>query len=166
MTVILGIDPGSRFTGYGVIVLEKKKACFLGCGVIKLGDKPLADKLQHIFDELSLCIDTYKPTEAAYESLFMHKNAQSALKLGHARGAAMLAGSAKGLEIFEYTAKQIKQAVVGYGAAQKAQVQQMVKSLLSLGCLPPEDAADALACALCHACFRTSPLHLAKEKLI
>lgn len=165
MTVILGIDPGSRFTGYGVIQVENKKTRFLTAGVISLKDRSLADKLQQIFDEVTRCVETFHPDEAAYESLFMHKNAQSALKLGHARGAAMVAASNNGIKIYEYTAKQIKQSVVGYGAADKLQVQHMVKCLLCLGKAPPEDAADALACALCHAYYRESPLHLAKQQL-
>jgi crossover junction endodeoxyribonuclease RuvC len=165
MTIILGVDPGSRFTGYGVIHVEKKKAHFLTCGVIKVKENPLALKLQQIFEELSQCIQTFKPDEAVYEMLFMHKNAQSALKLGHARGAAMVAASIKGVSLFEYTAKQIKQSVVGHGGAGKAQVQHMVKCLLNLGRAPEEDAADALAAALCHAHLRESPLHLAKERL-
>lgn len=165
MTIILGIDPGSRFTGYGVIRYEKKKLSFLACGVIRIKENTLPEKLQHIFNEVSQCVESYHPSEAAYESVFMHKNAQSALKLGHARGAAMVAASVHGVRVYEYTAKQVKQAVVGYGAANKAQVQHMIRCLLNLSSVPAEDAADALAIAVCHAHSSTSNLYTSKETL-
>jgi len=153
MTIILGIDPGSRFTGYGVIKQEGRKFTYLGSGCIKAlsqGDD-LASRLQTIFAGVSEIILQFKPDMFAIEQVFMAKNPDSALKLGQARGAAIVGATNSGLTISEYSARQIKQAVVGTGAADKTQVQHMVKTILQLPGTPQADAADALAVALCHA---------------
>ena len=151
MTVILGIDPGSRKTGFGVIRVERNQAQYVSSGTIRLPVKEaLGPRLGVLFESLSEIIDTYQPTVAAIESVFMAKSADSALKLGHARGAAMVACVTNELEVFEYAARQIKQSVVGTGAANKQQVQHMVTALLGLSAEPAEDAADGLAAALCH----------------
>ncbi|WP_448564157.1 crossover junction endodeoxyribonuclease RuvC [Thalassotalea ganghwensis] len=153
MSIILGIDPGSRFTGYGVIDQDGRKITYLGSGCIKAlsaGDD-LGLRLQTIFAGVSELIVQFKPDMFAIEQVFMAKNPDSALKLGQARGAAIVAATNAGLSIAEYSARQIKQSVVGSGAADKTQVQHMVKSILSLPASPQADAADALAVALCHA---------------
>ncbi len=152
MTIILGIDPGSRLTGYGVIKQQGRNFTYLGSGCIKAiaaGDD-LGDRLQTIFAGVSEIILQFKPDMFAIEQVFMAKNPDSALKLGQARGAAIVAATNSGLSIAEYSARQIKQSVVGTGAADKSQVQHMVKSILRLPGTPQEDAADALAVALCH----------------
>ena len=153
MSIILGIDPGSRLTGYGVIKQQGRNFSYLGSGCIKAisaGDD-LGDRLQTIFAGVSELIIQFKPDMFAIEQVFMAKNPDSALKLGQARGAAIVAATNSGLEIAEYSARQIKQSVVGTGAAKKEQVQHMVKSILQLPGTPQADAADALAVALCHA---------------
>jgi len=153
MTIILGIDPGSRFTGYGVIKQQGRSFEYLGSGCIKAlsqGDD-LASRLQTIFSGVSEIIRQFKPDQFAIEQVFMAKNPDSALKLGQARGAAIVAATNSDLTIAEYSARQIKQAVVGTGAADKSQVQHMVKAILKLPSTPQADAADALAVALCHA---------------
>lgn len=157
MTIIMGIDPGSRMTGIGVIKQSGSDYQFLTCHTVKTPNAPMPIKLQAIFDEVSEHVRLYQPQQVAIESVFMHKNAQSALKLGHARGVAMVAASLAQAEVFEYSAREIKQAVVGYGASQKEQVQHMVRQLLNLAKLPQSDAADALAVAVCHA-NSSSPL--------
>ncbi len=151
MTRIIGIDPGSRITGYGVIDIKGTKETFVDCGSIFTEGDALPDRLKIIFEELSLIIDEYKPDEMSVEQVFMHRNANSALKLGQARGAAICAGVTRQLVVAEYTPMQIKQAVVGTGAADKAQMQMMVKLLLKLPEVAAEDASDALGAALCHA---------------
>lgn len=151
---ILGIDPGSRFTGFGVVnILSSGKITYIasGCVRTKGAAESLAARLQVIYQGVSEVIATYKPEAVAVEKVFMAKNADSALKLGQARAAAILAASNHGLDVSEYTALQIKRAVVGRGHAQKDQVKHMVKVLLQLSGTPQADAADALACALCHA---------------
>lgn len=155
MTVILGIDPGSCITGYGVIRIEGSKNIYLTSGCVRVQGDNLSERLQQIFVGLSQIMQTYQPNEAAIEQVFMHHNAQSALKLGQARGVAIVAASATVVPIAEYSARQIKQAVVGHGAAKKDQVQHMVRLLLNLSGTPAVDAADALAVALCHAHSRT-----------
>ena len=150
MAIILGIDPGSRFTGYGVIKQQGMRFEYLGSGCIKMGDKPMAQRLKIIFQGVTQLIEQYQPNSFAIEQVFMAHNPDSALKLGQARGAAMVAASLLSLEVNEYSARQVKQAVVGTGAADKSQVQQMVKSLLKLPGKPQADAADALAIAICH----------------
>lgn len=150
MTRILGIDPGSRITGYGVIDCEGSKQRYVASGSVRTGGGPLADRLRVIFADLSEVIATYAPHETAVEQVFVHVNPDSALKLGQARGAAICACASHDLPVGEYTPRQIKLAVTGTGAASKAQVQEMVKRILSLPAAPPSDAADALAVALCH----------------
>lgn len=152
MSIILGIDPGSRLTGYGVIEKQGRKITYLGSGCIKTlaaGDNH-PERLQIIFAGVSELIMQFKPDMVAVEQIFMGLNPGGALKLGQARGAAIVAATNNGLEVSEYSARQIKQAVVGTGAADKAQVQHMVKSFLNLPATPQEDAADALAVAICH----------------
>ena len=149
---ILGIDPGSRAMGYGVILSSRAGIKFRACGVLRPPQKAeLAQKLLFLFNGLTEIIEEYKPSASAIEAVFNAKNARSALILGHARGVALLAASNKKLDVFEYTPSQVKQAVVGYGRAEKSQVQQMVKLLLNLPKPPAQDAADALAVAICHA---------------
>jgi crossover junction endodeoxyribonuclease RuvC len=152
MTTIIGIDPGSRKTGYGVIQVKGNQTIHLTHGCLALNGATLAERLQQIFIGLRDIIQQYQPHEAAIEQVFMHANVSSALKLGHARGAALVA---IGIPIVEYSARVIKQAIVGYGAAPKEQVQQMVKRFLNLQAKIQSDASDALAIALCHAHSRT-----------
>jgi crossover junction endodeoxyribonuclease RuvC len=152
--IILGIDPGSRITGFGVIAVEGQQKFYLTSGCIRLTARDPAIKCREIYDALQQIILTHKPEEAAIEQVFMHLNPGGAIKLGQARGAAITAIANHHLSLAEYSARQVKQAVVGYGAAQKQQVQQMVQVLLKLSGSPQEDAADALAIALCHANFQ------------
>lgn len=156
MAIILGIDPGSRTTGYGVIKSEKNKQIYIDSGCIRTQTAAseadsIADRLKIIFAGVSEIIRLYKPDQFSIEQVFMARNADSALKLGQARGAAIVAAVSNDIPVFEYSARQIKQAVVGKGAADKAQVQHMVCYLLNLPAAPQADAADALAAALCHA---------------
>lgn len=153
MTIILGIDPGSRTTGFGVIEVVKNKLNYLGSGSIHTQEGELASRLLEINDGIFQVIREYRPTTAAIEQVFMHKNAMSALKLGHARGVAMVAMASHSLAIGEYSPRQIKQAVVGTGSADKHQVQTMVLSILGLTGNIQADAADGLAVAICHCHF-------------
>ncbi len=150
---VLGIDCGTQFTGYGVVEIDpdSRLSC-LACGAIKLSLRdPMAERLSHIFTQLGEIIRRHQPDEAAIEGVFYALNVKSALKLGQVRGVAMLAASAAGLQVAEYAPLTIKSAVVGYGRAEKEQVQHMVMQLLNLDELPPSpDAADALAIAICH----------------
>jgi crossover junction endodeoxyribonuclease RuvC len=148
--IILGIDPGSRITGYGVVAVEKGKNYYLTSGCIRLSSVDWLEKCDVLYEALQQVITTHQPTEAAIERVFMHVNPASALKLGQARGAAITALARHKLVLAEYTARQVKLAVVGYGAASKGQVQQMVQLLLTLSGPPQVDASDALAIALCH----------------
>lgn len=154
MTLILGIDPGSRKTGFGIIEVQGGRHRYVASGVIRLPEGPLSERLKLIFDGISEVIRLHSPEQVAVEEVFMAKSAGSALKLGQARGAAIVACVNRNLQVAEYTARQIKQAVVGTGAANKEQVQHMVMTLLRLPASPQEDAADALAAALCHANMR------------
>lgn len=155
MSVILGIDPGSRITGYGLIHAKlNNQHTFIACGCIRLEKESLGDKLKHIHQVVAELITTYAPQEAVFEQIFFHENPNTALKLGQARGAAIAAAALYDLPIHEYTARQVKKAVVGYGAADKQQIQHMVQVLLKLQEKPSVDAADALAIALCHAYMR------------
>ncbi|MCO4798542.1 MAG: crossover junction endodeoxyribonuclease RuvC [Colwelliaceae bacterium] len=158
MPIILGIDPGSRITGYGVIKKEGRILSYLGSGCIKAfstkkedADEDFSQRLQTIFAGVSELIIQFKPELFAIEQVFMGVNPGGALKLGQARGAAIVAATNNDLPVAEYSARQIKQSVVGTGAADKTQVQHMVKSILKLPGTPQADAADALAVALCHA---------------
>ncbi len=156
MTTILGIDPGSIITGYGVIQEYQGKINYVTSGCIKLKKNELANKLQSIYQGIFKVTELYDVQEVAVESVFMHRNVNAALKLGQARGAAIVGASSSSCSIFEYTAKQVKQSVVGYGNAQKLQVQHMVMQLLTLSGKIQEDSADALAVAICHANNRKS----------
>ena len=150
--IILGIDPGSRITGYGLISKEGNRLIHVDNGAIfTQSAKDFPQRLQQIFAGLSAIIEQYQPEAVAVENVFLAKNAQSALKLGQARGAAIVAAVCVGLSVFEYTALQVKQAVVGSGRAEKQQVQHMIKVLLNLPEAAQEDASDALAVAVCHA---------------
>ncbi|OIP44760.1 MAG: crossover junction endodeoxyribonuclease RuvC [Deltaproteobacteria bacterium CG_4_10_14_3_um_filter_60_8] len=149
---ILGIDPGSRATGYGVIDKNGHSLTFVACGVIRATPRAsLPARLREIYDGVSEVIVTHQPAKAAVENVFVSVNAMSALKLGHARGVILLALIQQGLEVREYSPRLIKQTVAGYGQAAKAQVQHMVRAMLSLSATPSQDAADALAVALCFA---------------
>jgi len=150
MPIILGIDPGSRITGYGVIKSEKGKFSYIDSGCIRTKSESLAIKLKQIYEGVSQIIELYKPDEMAIEQVFMARNPDSALKLGQARGAAIVATTKFDIPVSEYSARQIKQAVVGTGGADKTQVQHMVTALLKLTSTPQADAADALGVALCH----------------
>lgn len=156
MVRILGIDPGSRITGYGIIDSEGNRLQHVASGCITLGDTDYPHKLRQIFTALSELLDQHGPAEAAIERVFVNRNADSALKLGHARGAAIVACALQTLDVHEYSANQVKQALVGRGHAAKQQIQHMVKVLLNLRESPAADAADALAVAICHAHTRGS----------
>ncbi|MGC2423618.1 MAG: crossover junction endodeoxyribonuclease RuvC [Nitrospirota bacterium] len=149
---ILGIDPGSVASGFGVVDEEGNRIFFVEAGRVTASSRlSFPHRLKKMYEGLGEVIARHKPDAVAVENVFFAKNVQSALKLGHARGVALLAAANLDLPIFEYTPTEIKQAVVGYGGADKAQVQQMVKTLLKLNKLPePFDASDALACAICH----------------
>ncbi len=157
---IIGIDPGTRITGYGVVEKIGNRLVHIDNGAIYTrSDAPLSERLQTIYSELCRVITDYSPALMAVERIFVAKNALSALKLGHARGVAMLAGVNAELPVAEYTAVEVKKAVVGYGKAAKPQVQQMVKVLLNLPEIAQEDASDALAVAICHAhCYQFTSL--------
>jgi crossover junction endodeoxyribonuclease RuvC len=147
---ILGIDPGSRRTGFGVIEVQQQRLIYLSSGGINLRTTDLPSRLQEIYTGITQIIEQYQPTIAAIEQVFIHRNIAAALKLGQARGVAIVAAVQAGLDLYEYAPTQIKQAVVGHGHAEKVQVQHMVKVLLSLSAIPSTDAADALAIAICH----------------
>jgi len=153
---ILGIDPGSRLTGFGVLDFVADKATYVASGVIQSIDGEFAARLKDIYNAVSELVTEYKPDAVAVESVFVHKNPGSALKLGHARSAAICATFHTDAVVFEYAPREIKLAVVGTGAASKEQVQHMVISILKLGGSPAPDAADALATALCHGHQRRS----------
>ncbi len=155
-TRILAIDPGSRVTGFGVVDVLNGKTTYVTSGCIRLPDEVLSVRLKHIFNHVSDLLKEYQPDEFAIEEVFLAKNANSALKLGQARGAAIVAASLQELVVHEYAARRVKQSVVGNGNADKTQVQMMVQLLLGLSSKPQADAADALAIALCHANTRTS----------
>jgi crossover junction endodeoxyribonuclease RuvC len=148
---ILGIDPGLRITGFGVLDKEGQQLHYVASGCIKTPDGELPDRLKAILNFLGDVIGQYQPQQVAVEIVFVNVNPQSTLLLGQARGAAICAAVLADLPVAEYTALQIKQAVVGKGHAKKEQVQQMVQRLLKLSGIPSPDAADALACAICHA---------------
>jgi crossover junction endodeoxyribonuclease RuvC len=150
MQIILGIDPGSRITGYGIIGVKGNKTEYIASGCIRVMDEDLPKRLKNVFDGVSEIISQFSPHVFAIEQVFMAKNPDSALKLGQARGAAIVAATCKDLPVFEYSARQVKQSVVGKGSADKTQVQHMVTHLLKLNKTPQADAADALAVALCH----------------
>jgi len=148
---ILGINPGLRVTGFGLIVASNGKLGYIASGCVRNTHGELPERIQIIVRDLASVIAMHRPTEVAVEKVFVNSNARSTLLLGQARGAAISAAVLAELPVAEYTALQVKQAVVGHGKAAKEQVQEMVRRLLALPAAPPADAADALACAICHA---------------
>jgi len=158
---VLGIDPGTAITGWGVVEDNNDTLRLVACGVITTAaGTPLPERLQTIYRELSGLAAHWQPDTSAIEELFFSKNAKTALAVGHGRGAAMLALANAGLTIAEYKPLEVKQAITGHGGADKPQMQQMVKLLLGLNDIPrPDDAADALAVAICH-------LHSARLRLL
>ncbi|OGQ88120.1 MAG: crossover junction endodeoxyribonuclease RuvC [Deltaproteobacteria bacterium RIFOXYD12_FULL_56_24] len=155
ITRILGIDPGSRATGYGVIDHQGHALTFVTCGVIRTSEKkPFPERLEEIYEGIREVIGAYQPQLAGIEDIFTAINPRSALKLGHARGVLILATRQHGLLLEEYSPRAVKQAVTGYGQAPKEQVQQMVRVLLKLAASPSHDAADALAVAICRANYK------------
>ena len=148
---IIGIDPGSRCTGYGIIDSDGFRHNYVASGYINIKGDELPDRLGSIFNEIGLIIEKWQPATMGVEQVFVNKNIDSALKLGQARGAAICAGINANLDVGEYTPRAIKKAVVGTGAADKQQIQQMMKLLLKLDFEPQSDEADGLAIAVCHA---------------
>ncbi len=148
---ILGIDPGLRVTGFGLLDRRGQVLSYVSSGVVRTKDASLPERLKTILESLAQVIAQYAPDQVAVEQVFVNVNPQSTLRLGQARGAAICAAVSCGLPVAEYTALQVKQAVVGNGHAAKDQVQEMVRRLLGLPADPSADAADALACAICHA---------------
>ena len=166
MTLILGIDPGSRRTGYGLIRQQGAVLSFIEAGTIHTLGDDIPVRLGEIHRQLAEVMGQHDPAEAAVERVFMARNADSALKLGQARGAALVAVVAARVPVFEYSARQVKQALVGSGGADKHQVGQMVCHLLRLHAAPQEDAADALAIAICHAHMRVSLARMAGARAV
>lgn len=148
---ILGIDPGSRNTGFGIIDSDGLKSIHIASGCIRVGDHPWPERLGLIFDRVSELVAEYRPHDMAVEQLIFARDPKAALKIGQARGAVLCAGLKGGVVVHEYSPKSVKLAVVGSGNAEKPQVQHMVRVLLGLDIEPAEDEADALAIALCHA---------------
>jgi crossover junction endodeoxyribonuclease RuvC len=149
---VLGVDPGTATTGYAVVMEEEGRLQIVTLGVVTTPAKmPLPIRLQQIYRDLNQIVETHRPDAAAVEELFFSRNARTAMSVGHARGVTLLALANAGLPIAEYTPMQVKQAVTGYGSADKHQVQEMVRVLLNLSELPrPDDAADAAAVAICY----------------
>jgi crossover junction endodeoxyribonuclease RuvC len=162
--LILGIDPGSRITGFGVVNAVGQQLEYVTSGCIRLGDGPMPERLDKLFSSITELVERYCPQQFAIEQAFMGRNADSALKLGQARGVAIVAAVRQQLEVAEYAPRTIKQSVVGKGSASKEQVQIMVRQLLKLPGTPQADAADALAIAICHAHTRTSLVHQAGQR--
>mgnify|MGYP006308343719 CR=1 FL=1 len=150
--LVLGIDPGLAITGYGLVRKDGGGLQAIAYGVVRTpGKRPLAERLQKLYRELVTLIEKYQPDESAVEKLFFSRNVRTAMQVGQARGVALLALAEAGLEVVEYTPLTIKEATTGFGNADKSQMQNMVKMLLSLDEIPrPDDAADALAVAICH----------------
>ncbi|BCG64055.1 MAG: crossover junction endodeoxyribonuclease RuvC [Methyloprofundus sp.] len=162
MARILGIDPGSRLTGFGVIDETATGYQYVASGCLRIKGDDFPMRLKQIFAGISDVVEEYQPTEMAIEQVFMHKNADSALKLGQARGAAICAVQLFDIPVFEYAARQVKQAVVGKGSADKLQVQQMVKILLGITGELQIDASDALGISLCHSNFQQTQRRINK----
>ena len=158
---ILGIDPGIATIGFGIIDSNKNQYSFVNCGIISTeAHTSLSERLNIIYDDITNVIESFKPDVVAIEELFFNTNITTGISVAHGRGVILLACKKSGLEIFEYTPLQVKQSVVGYGRAQKKQVMEMVKKLCGLKDVPkPDDAADAIALALCHARSTTSLLY-------
>jgi crossover junction endodeoxyribonuclease RuvC len=159
---ILGIDPGYQITGFGIIETSANRLRHVHHGLIRVTGDDVGTKLRAIFAELGAILEQFQPEEIAIERVFVHRNADSALKLGQARGAAITACAERGIGVFEYTPNQVKLATVGRGHAGKQQVQHMVKVLLCLPEVPQTDAADALAIAICHSHSRQGLAKLAR----
>lgn len=165
MVSILGIDPGSRATGYGIIHDGRQGPRLVTYGVIRTDSDDFPTRLKEIYDGIHQVARQFRPTEMAIEQVFMAKNADSALKLGQARGAAICAAMNAGLPVLEYSARQVKLALVGKGSAEKSQVQHMVRFLLGVSEVLPGDASDALGIAMCHIHHRQTRLRLAQAGL-
>lgn len=149
--LVLGVDPGSRVTGYGLVQKGGGGLTCLHSGTINMsGETPFYERIHRIYHSMVDIMNRHHPDELAIEDVFFHKNVQSALKIGHARGAVLIAAVECGLRIFEYSPMEIKKAVAGYGSASKEQVRSMIRWMLKLSCDPPLDASDALATAICH----------------
>jgi crossover junction endodeoxyribonuclease RuvC len=161
MAILLGIDPGSRKCGYGFINAVGNRLEYVASGVIRVEHLEFTQRLQTLYATLRELIEQYAPDEAAIEEVFVGKSGSSALKLGQARGAAVVACTSERLEVFEYATRKVKLAVVGTGTAAKPQIQHMIKNLLKLTDSPEEDAADALSVAVCHAHTRHTLIRLA-----
>ncbi|NVJ91530.1 MAG: crossover junction endodeoxyribonuclease RuvC [Methylocystaceae bacterium] len=155
---LLGLDPGLRITGWGIIDIDGNRMTHVGDGCVKTDAKlSLAERLVQLHEGIEMVIKRFGPVEAAVEETFVNKNPTSTLKLGQARGVVMLTPAQAGLPVFEYTPNQVKKTVVGTGHAAKEQVQMMVKTLLPMAKIEIADAADALAVAICHAQHRNTP---------
>jgi len=163
---ILGIDPGSRTTGFGILDFDGDKPSYVTSGTVKSLDGTFSDRLKRIFVSVGEIVAEYKPDIVAVETVFMARNPGSALKLGQARSAALCATFAYELEVYEYAPREIKQAVVGTGAATKEQVQHMIVAMLQLNATPSPDAADALATAICHGHQRALRSRLAGHAIV
>lgn len=164
MTVILGIDPGSRRAGFGVVTLVNGRPEYLASGLIRTRKSALAERLGEIHAGTAELMAHYQPAVVAVEDVFVARDPRAALRLGQARGAAIAAVAAAGIAVVEYSPRTVKQAVVGTGAATKEQVQRMVMQILRLPAAPPADAADALAVAICHAHAGTGALPLSARR--
>lgn len=161
---ILGLDPGLRKTGWGIVVSEGTKLAFVACGVVESDEKrPLAERLKQLHQGIAGVIAAHAPDEAAVEETFVNRDPQSALKLGQARGVALVVPALAGLEVAEYAANLVKKTVVGVGHADKKQVQAMIRVLLPKAEAKSADAADALAVAICHAQHRGARALLAQH---
>ncbi len=165
MAIILGIDPGSRVTGYGVIRQVGRQLSYLGSGCIRTKVDDLPSRLKLIYAGVTEIITQFQPDYFAIEQVFMAKNADSALKLGQARGVAIVAAVNQELPVFEYAARQVKQTVVGIGSAEKSEVQHMVRTLLKLPANPQADAADALAIAITHCHVSQNAMQMSESRL-
>lgn len=150
--IIMGIDPGIAIVGYGIIDYSNNKAVCIDYGAVTtMAHTPLTDRLKKVYDGLNLLLDKYQPKAVAVEELFFNNNAKTAIAVGQGRGVCLLSATLHNVPVYEYTPLQVKQSVTGYGRADKKQIQSMVKMLLNLKSIPkPDDAADALAMALCH----------------
>ncbi|MGE5841936.1 MAG: crossover junction endodeoxyribonuclease RuvC [Deltaproteobacteria bacterium] len=149
--IVLGVDPGSRVTGYGLIERKDHSLACLHAGTFGTSlNRPFFERIHEIFQAMTEIMNRYRPEEMAIEDLFFHKNLESALKIGHARGAVLIAAVQNRVRIFEYSPLEIKKSVVGYGRATKEQVRSMTQVILKMKILPPLDASDALATAICH----------------
>jgi crossover junction endodeoxyribonuclease RuvC len=149
--IVLGVDPGSRVTGYGLVEKSGNQITCIHSGTFGTSlNRPFFERIYEIFQSMSEIMNRFRPEEMAIEDLFFHKNLESALKIGHARGAVLIAAVQHNVKIFEYSPLEIKKSVVGYGRATKEQVRSMTQVILKMKALPPLDASDALATAICH----------------